>query len=215
MQRVTLEAKTTATDQELGTFTAIVSAWDADREHDVIERTAFDKTILAWKASGKKLPLLFEHTTTVVGAIDPASMHPTDAGLVVSGEVDRTDAEGRLVWRSVKAGTAGFSIGFMAKSKPRKGGGRTLTEVDLLEISATSTPMHPSARVLDWKSTTGFDRDAYWREVFGGKSTEQKRPLVTPEMDEEIRKIVAEAEAEEAKAARLARPIKVARFKVL
>ena len=47
MQRVTLEAKTTATDQELGTFTAIVSAWDADREGDVIERTAYDKTIAA------------------------------------------------------------------------------------------------------------------------------------------------------------------------
>jgi HK97 family phage prohead protease len=178
VQHLTLKATATENDQELGTFTAIVSAWDADREQHVIERTAFDKTIAAWKASGKKLPLLFEHSTMVVGAIDPASMHPTDAGLVVSGEVDRTDAEGRLVWRSVKAGTAGFSIGFMSKSKPREGGGRTLTEIDLLEISATSTPMHPSARVFDWKSA-GNDSSTDGRRP-SSNCTAKPRPRQTP-----------------------------------
>ena len=55
MQHVTLKAATTATDQELGTFTALVSAWDADREGDVIERTAFDQTIRAWQDSGKNV----------------------------------------------------------------------------------------------------------------------------------------------------------------
>jgi HK97 family phage prohead protease len=129
-----------------------VSAWDADREKDVIERHAFDATISAWQASGKRLPLLFEHSSVVVGSIDPFSMRATDAGLVVEGEVDRETDQGRQVWRLIKSGVTGFSIGYMSESRPRKGGGRILSEIDLLEISATVRPMHPSARVLDWKS---------------------------------------------------------------
>jgi len=71
MLHKTLAAETTVTDTEQGTFTALASAWDADREKDVIEKTAFDETIRAWATSGKRLRLLLEHTTTVVGAIDP------------------------------------------------------------------------------------------------------------------------------------------------
>lgn len=220
MQHLTLKAETTTTDQELGTFVAVVSAWDADREGDVIERTAFDKTTRAWRASGKKLPLLFEHSTRVVGALDPASMHPTEQGLVVSGEVDRETEEGRQVWRTIKAGTAGFSIGFMAKSKPRKGGGRTLTEIDLLEVSATSTPMHPSARVLDWKSAalewTEADSQKIARlfreDTVASKKTEEM--AITPEMEEEVRVLAAQYKARKAEEARKARPVHVKRFEV-
>ena len=41
----------------------------------------------------------------------------------------------------------------MAKTLPRPGGkGQVLTEIDLLEISATSMRAHPATRVLGWKS---------------------------------------------------------------
>ncbi len=144
MLRKTLSADTTIADQEQGTFTAIVSAWTEDREQDVIERNAFDGTIAAWRESGKNLPLLFEHSTTVVGAIDPQSMVAPEAGLEVAGEVDRSTEEGQAAWRSIKADTAGFSIGYMSEATTREGGGRTITAVDLLEISITSKPMHPA-----------------------------------------------------------------------
>jgi uncharacterized protein len=152
MLRKTLSADTTIADQEQGTFTAIVSAWTEDREQDVIERNAFDGTIAAWRESGKNLPLLFEHSTTVVGAIDPQSMVATEAGLEVAGEVDRSTEEGQAAWRSIKADTAGFSIGYMSEATTREGGGRTITAVDLLEISITSKPMHPATRATSWKS---------------------------------------------------------------
>jgi HK97 family phage prohead protease len=151
MQRLQLKATTTETTDQ-GTFTALVSAWNADREKDTILPTAFDKTIAAWRQSGKNLPLLFEHSTTTVGHIDPESMHATQQGLVVAGQVDRSTDEGQQVWRSIKSRTCGFSIGFAAESRPRKGGGRVLTEIDLLEISATSRPIHPDTRVLSMKS---------------------------------------------------------------
>jgi HK97 family phage prohead protease len=152
MQHVDLKATTTATDQELGEFSALVSAWDADREKDTIARDAFDRTIEAWQRSGKKLPLLHEHSTVVVGSVDPHSMKATEQGLVVSGEVDRDTDEGRQAWRTIKAGSAGFSIGYAAESKAQSGGGRRITEIDLLEITITSRPMHPSTRALGWKS---------------------------------------------------------------
>ena len=152
MLRKTLAANTTVTEQELGQFEAVVSAWEADREGDVIAHRAFDRTIAAWRGSGKRIPLLHEHSTTIVGAIDPASMRTEEAGLLVAGEVDRSETEGKQAWRSIKSGTAGFSIGYMAQSRPREGGGRHLTEIDLLEVSVTSTPMHPATRATSWKS---------------------------------------------------------------
>jgi uncharacterized protein len=152
MQRVDLKANVVDTDQELGQFEALVSAWDADREKDTIDRTAFDRTIEAWQRSGKALPLLFEHSTTVIGSVDPRSMRPTEDGLVVSGQIDRDTDEGRQAWRTIKAGTAGFSIGYIAESKAQRGGSRRIIEVDLYEISITSKPMHPSTRALGWKS---------------------------------------------------------------
>jgi len=80
-------------------------------------------------------------------------MQATEQGLVVSGEVDRETDEGKQAWRTVKAGTAGFSIGYLAESKAQRGGGRRIVEIDLFEISVTSKPMHPSTRALGWKST--------------------------------------------------------------
>lgn len=151
MQHLILKASTTVTDTELGLFEAIASAWEADREGDTITRSAFGATITAWQESNKRLPLLFEHSTTEVGSIDPGSMRPTDAGLIVSGEVDRSTDEGQQVWRSIKSGTCGFSIGYMGKSRSR-GNGREWFEIDLLEVSATSRPMHPQTRALSWKS---------------------------------------------------------------
>jgi HK97 family phage prohead protease len=157
MEHKTLVAETTVTDQELGEFEALVSAWDADREKDVIAVTAFDATVKAWRASGKSVPLLWEHSADVVGHIDPATMHPTEAGLVAAGEIDRETDRGAMAWRMIKSGVAGFSIGFMSESQPRPGGGRRLTRIDLLEVSITSTPMHPNTRALSWK--TALDDD--------------------------------------------------------
>ena len=160
MQHLTMKATTTETEEELGVFEALVSAWIEDRQQDTILPTAFDKTIAAWQRSGKWLPMLFEHSTKSVGEIEPDSMTTDTEGLRVRGHVDQATDEGEQTWRMIKANTASFSIGGIFESRARKGGGREIYEVDLLEISATSTPAHPSARVLGWKSTDGPDLDS-------------------------------------------------------
>ena len=182
---------------------------DAGVSHD--RPSAFDKSIEAFQQSGKRLPLLFEHTTQAVGYVDPYAMHSTDAGLVVFGEVDRSTDEGKQVWAQIKAGTAGFSIGFMAKSRATKDGGRILTEIDVLEISATSTPAHPATRVLGWKSTgTPAIRDEEPEAIPAAEIwlvDEVALPAVTEEMVEEINAMAARDEKRN-------RPIKVKRFEI-
>jgi HK97 family phage prohead protease len=106
------------------------------------------------ESESQSVPLLWEHGEEVVGHIDPGTMHPTQAGLVAKGEVDRETDRGAMAWRMIKSGAAGFSIGFMSESQPRPGGGRRLTEIDLLEVSITSKPMHASTRALSWKAAT-------------------------------------------------------------
>ena len=136
-------------------------------------------------------------------------MHSTPERLVVYGEVDRSTDEGQQVWAQIKAGSMGFSIGFMAESRASKDGGRVLTEIDVLEISATSTPAHPATRVLGWKSTGITDEEPeaipaadLWLpdEVDDGGA-------VTEEMVEEI-------EALARKSAKRNRPVTVKRFEV-
>jgi uncharacterized protein len=93
--------------------------------------------------------------------------------------VDRTEAEGRQVWRSIKANTAGFSIGFMSESKPRKGGGRILTEIDLIEISVTAKPANASTRALSWKSAgTALSSDDLWLPRSGAQQKSAAPPSI-------------------------------------
>jgi HK97 family phage prohead protease len=156
VQHLTLKTEMVETEEELGVFEAIVSAWAEDRMGDTILPTAYDKTIAAWRKSGRWLPLLFEHSVKAIGEIDPESLAVDEEGLRVRGHVDQASEEGEQAWRQIKANTASFSIGFKSESRRRKGGkGREIYEIDLLEISFTSTPVNAAARVLGWKSMAG------------------------------------------------------------
>jgi phage head maturation protease len=85
------------------------------------------------------------------------------SGLLVVGKVDLETPDGAQVWRAIKDGSAGFSIGFTSESYPRKGGGRVLTEIDLLEVSATSKPMNATTRARSWKAASaGLSDEELW-----------------------------------------------------
>jgi HK97 family phage prohead protease len=162
----------------------------------VIQRGAFRRTIAAWQASGKRIPLAWNHETgnaeQLIGSVDPASMRETRAGLVGEASLDlESSPTAREVWRLVKSDSIGVSFGYMADEIETGDGTRLLTSIDLYEISLTATPMHPDAKVVSWKSTTETD-------------------LSFMPSNAEIR---ARAKGLEiAELAKSARPIKVARF---
>lgn len=146
MHRLTLKAQFTA--DESGTIRGL--AWPfgtPDRIGDVIAPGAF-------KAAQAPLPMLFAHDPAdPVGAWD--SIVEKADGLHVSGRLLVNDvARAKEIHALVTAGAVrGLSIGFATKkATARKGGGRTITALDLAEISLCTVPVHPGARITSSKS---------------------------------------------------------------
>ena len=143
-----LELKATIAVDDAGAITG--TAWpfgSPDRVGDVIEKGAF-------ASARPPVPMLFGH--------DPND--PVGAWTDLVEDVDGFKVKGRLlvddvarareVHALVQAGAvSGLSIGFTArKAAPRRGGGRTISALDLVEVSLVSIPMHPGARVTGAKS---------------------------------------------------------------
>ena len=108
-----------------------------------------------------------------------------------------------------------FRSGLRAESRASKDGGRVLTEIDLLEISATSTPAHPATRVLAWKTAADFPFTAEdWQ---GFRQAEAKARAEHEERrrnDVELKRFIAELEADAARKEKRNRPIHVKRIEV-
>lgn len=146
MDRFLIEAKFDAGDD--GAIEG--KAWDfttPDRIGDMIEPAAFRKAAFP-------LPMLFGHDQN-----DPVGIWTEAAeskgGLMVKGRLLVEDVARACEVRAlVKAGAVrGLSIGFTTKkAATRPGGGRTIKDLELLEVSLVAIPMHPGARVTSAKS---------------------------------------------------------------
>lgn len=145
MDRIFIETKILA--DEDGAISGM--AWPfgtPDRVGDVIEKGAFADVKLP-------LPMLFGHDPSDPVGVWEAAVEGKD-GLQITGRllVDGV-SRAREVRTLVQAGAVrGQSIGFLTrKALPRQGGGRTIKELDLLEVSLVTIPAHPGARVTSAK----------------------------------------------------------------
>lgn len=145
-----LDLKATIGLDDAGAITGL--AWPfgtPDRVGDVIEPGAF-------KGARTPIPMLFAHDPN-----DPVGVW-TEAvedkiGLRLKGRLLVDDvARAREVRALVKSGAVGgLSIGFVTrKAESRKGGGRTIKQLELVEVSLVTIPMHPGARVTGAKSAS-------------------------------------------------------------
>jgi HK97 family phage prohead protease len=142
-----LEIKAAITVSDVGEV--VGTAWPfgtPDRVGDVIEKGAF--------SAFPRLPMLFAHDQAqAIGVWD--SIEETSDGLIVKGRLLIDDvARAREVRALVREGAVtGLSIGFVTrKAAPRRGGGRTITKLDLHEISIVPVPSHPGARITHVKA---------------------------------------------------------------
>ena len=146
MDHVYFETKLDAADD--GSIEGL--AWpyaQGDRVGDWISKGAFTGTSLP-------MPMLFAHDQKEpVGVWETAE--DRDDGLHLKGRllVDEV-VRAREVRALVRSGAVrGISIGFRTKkAAPRRGGGRTISELELLEASLVAIPMHPGARVTSAKT---------------------------------------------------------------
>lgn len=170
-----LEIKAALKVDDAGTITGI--AWpfgSPDRVGDVIEKGAF--------ASPEVLPMLFAHDQAqVVGVWDEISETPD--GLTIKGRLLVDDVERAREVRAMirNRAVSGLSIGFRTKaSKPRQRG-RTITALDLHEISVVAVPSHPGAQITSIKAADGT---AERKEINLENEAEietKNDPVITPE----------------------------------
>lgn len=146
MDRAYIETKIAADDG--GTIGGM--AWKfgtPDRIGDVILPGAFAKAAFP-------LPVLFGHDfndpvgTWEAGEEKGGGYHLT--GKLLVADVGRA----REVQALVKSGAVrGLSLGFITrKAKSLPGGGREISQLELLECSLVTVPMHPNAKVTSAKS---------------------------------------------------------------
>lgn len=146
MQRIEFKADWTV--DEAGAIEGLASVFGtADRSGDIVRKGAFAKV-------RAPLPMLASHDQAdVIGVWD--SITETAQGLLVKGRMLVADVVRAAEVRAlILAGAmSGLSIGYVAtKTAPRKGGGRDLIALDLMEVSVVAVPMHPDAKILSAKA---------------------------------------------------------------
>lgn len=157
MNHKTIKAATTTTDQ--GSFTAIAATYSVDRGNEQIRQGAFADTIAKWQASGKMIPLHWDHSgdaKDIIGTVDPESLREADEGLYVRGQLDIQDSEvAREAWRLMKGNAVSLSFGYLAGIEEKNDAGvLELADLDVFEISITPAPMNPDTRILSTKGVT-------------------------------------------------------------
>ena len=153
MDRVDIEVKF-ATD-EAGLLTGYASVFDGEPDSygDVIEKGAFTKSLAEHKAAGTTPLMLWQH--------DPSEpigvwleLREDATGLAVTGRLILETRRGQEAYALLKSGAFnGLSIGFRTRASERRaGGGRTLQDLELIEISLVSIPAATRARVTSVKT---------------------------------------------------------------
>lgn len=142
---------------EIEGYGAIFGA--ADFGQDTISPGAFADSLAAHHAAGSAPAMLWAHRQAEpIGRWTAMGEDPR--GLRVRGRLNRDTDAGAKAYAHIRAGdVTGLSIGFGVAPGGAKAvtGGRSLTRLDLHEVSAVSTPMHPGARITGVKSLGSRD----------------------------------------------------------
>jgi len=137
-----------------GTFEGYASVFNnKDLGNDVIKQGAFSESIKGKKP--KQIKLLYQHKTDEpIGVID--SLVEDTRGLKIKGRLAMGTQKGKEVFELMKMGALdSMSIGYRLtpddykySDKLKK---RTITNLDLMEISMVTFPMNPKAKITKVK----------------------------------------------------------------
>ena len=128
-----------------------------DSYNEVVAPGAFLESIEDAKAKARTFPVLWQHRTgEPIGSWDIGSMKEDDRGLFGAGELWLQDAPyARIAYRGMQTRSiTGLSIGYYVResSFDEKTRIRTLTKLDLIEISIVTVPANDEARTDTIKS---------------------------------------------------------------
>lgn len=167
MKRNQIECKDSSGGREVRSFVLELKAADdgsvegygsvfdvVDNYDDVIAKGAFKESLAAHKAAGTMPAMLWQHDASQPIGIW-TEMVEDSKGLRIKGMLALETTKGKEVHALLKLGALnGLSIGFMSKQwgYDRDTDVRTLTEVDLWEVSLVTFPANQKARVTNVKA---------------------------------------------------------------
>ncbi len=125
-----------------------------DKYDDVIAKGAFVQSLKDHKAAGTMPAMLWQHETNKPIGVW-TEMVEDEKGLRIKGQLAMETVKGKEAHALLKMGALnGLSIGFMSKewSYDRDTEVRTLTAIDLWEVSLVTFPANEKARVTNVKS---------------------------------------------------------------
>ena len=126
-----------------------------DNYDDVIAKGAFVASMTSHKANGTMPAMLWQHSSDHPIGIW-TEMVEDEKGLRIKGRLALETVKGKEAHALLKMGALnGLSIGFMSKqwAYDRDTEVRTLTEIDLWEVSLVTFPANEKARVTNVKSS--------------------------------------------------------------
>lgn len=191
---VAFEFKASKDDAPFGSFEGYGSVFGTvDSYDDTIAKGAFADTLREWNAKGKLPKMLLQHgggffggtadDMVPIGKYD--EMREDDHGLYVKGhlfdlQTDRTHA----TYAAMKAGEMdGLSIGFKTRKyeMDQETGIRTLTDIQLYEVSVVTFPANDPARLTGVKqgvlpTAREFER---WLQREAGFSKSQAEIIIS------------------------------------
>ena len=165
-----------------GSFSGYASTFGGppDSFGDVIASGAFARSLSEHRGAGTLPAMLWQHDSrAVVGRW--REVVEDRRGLRVEGKLTLEVQRAREAYALLKDGALnGLSIGFRTRaSRPQKGGGRLLTDIELMEISLVALPANAMARVRDVKTAEGIatirDYEAALRDALGFSARAAKR----------------------------------------
>jgi len=165
-----------------GSFAGYASTFGgpADSFGDVIAPGAFARSLAEHKAAGTAPAMLWQHDShALIGRW--TSLSEDARGLAVEGKLTLEVQRAREAYALMQdAALNGLSIGFRTRaSRLQQGGGRVLTNIELLEISLVTLPANSGARVGDVKACGGIstirDYEAALRDGLGFTPRAAKR----------------------------------------
>jgi HK97 family phage prohead protease len=140
-------------------YASIFGAVDAQRE--VVQSGAFSRSLKEWKKTQRQPAMLWMHDTgKPVGIWE--NLREDSSGLVAEGRLAIRTQDGADAYELLKMGAVtGLSIGYrtVASRMDAKSRVRTLTDVDLFEVSLVTFPANDAARIRAVKTPLPADGD--------------------------------------------------------
>ena len=151
----------------------------SDRNGDIVQKGAYQKSLAALAAHGRRVKMLWQH--------DPAQpigiweeVREDARGLYVKGRLLDSVCKAREAACLVEAGAIdGLSIGYLTKrAGTTEQGQRLLSELELWEVSLVTFPMLPSARVEAKANPHSSDRAVLkLADIFQSAAQEMTRSM--------------------------------------